>query len=253
VLPEMPTKHVVAMLLASKPAQATTALLAMTPNRIRTLLGELPAANLGRMVHAAGARDKATLVATLSPSQLRDALSDLSAMHLVQILTDLPPELGWAVLRDVPARAAAGLIVELPAERQRRLEDLLPPDKSAELTSALYERRVTEAIVRSVERTTRLDDRTGDLRAELFGRVVQIAVRYVAGVTLTGPDVAAAASNAKWREIAGLLVLTNAESAETARTQVSEFCRAGTPIEVVTWLDTRDDGAFKRSLVRLAG
>jgi len=156
-------------------------------------------------------------------------------------------------LCDVPARVAAGLIAELPAERQRRLEDLLPPDQFVELASALYERRATEAIVRSAERTTRLDDRTGDLRAELFGRVVQIAVRYVAGASLTGPDVAAAASNARWREIAGLLVLTNAEPAETARTQVAEFRRAGISIEVIRWFDTRDDGAFKRSLVRLAG
>jgi MgtE intracellular N domain len=253
VLPQMPTKHVVAMLLASKPAQAAAALLAMTPDRIDTLLAAISSAKLSRIVRGAGARDQVTLLATMSPTQRHAVLSELSTTDLVRLLGDLPPDLSWAALRDMPPRVAAGLLAELPAEPKRRLENLTPQDLSVELASALYERRATETVVRAAESTTRLDADTGDLRAELFGAAVQIAVRYLADAELAGPQVAAAAGEGRWGEISGLLVVTNARLSDSAQSQAAHLRQTGTPVDLIRWLDTGDDGTLKKALVRLAG
>jgi MgtE-like protein len=253
VLPQMPTKHVAAMILATKPAAAVAILLAMTPDRIEALLDAIPPANLGRILCAAGPRDTPTLIAALSPSQRRAALSTLTAKDVVELLGVVAPGTAWALLADMPPAIAAGIHAELPNELRRRLDRVRPPDLSLDFASAIYLRSAVETIVRTTSRTTWLDERSGDVLAEVFGKLVHIAVRYCPGFALDPRDIVAAAQRANWDDIVGLLVLTNATLSDSASNQAAAIRRTGAPIEVIHWFDAEDDGVFKRSLVRIAG
>jgi hypothetical protein len=249
----MPVRHVVAMILASKPPDAVSTLLAMTPDRIDVLLDEIPPVNLGRLICAARPREQETLMSTLSSRQRRAALSTLSTVHLVRLVAALPPESAWAVLADMSPGSAAGLFAELPVEPRRRLESSPPPELSPGLASAMYVRSVVETIVRTASRTTWLDEGIGDVLAEVFGKFVHIAARYGSGLVLEAREVVAAARRARWNDIVGMLVCTNMQVSESADAQAAAIRRAGSPIEVIHWLDPNDDGVFKRSLVRLVG
>ncbi len=252
MLPQMPTKHVVALILASKPTAAVAVLMAMTPDRMDALLAEIPPTNLGRIVSAAG-DNTPTLIAALSPHQRRAAISTLPAKDIVRLLATAAPDVAWTMLADMPPAIAAGVHAELPDERRRQLDKAAPPDRSPDLASAMYLRSAVERIVRTTSRTTWLDDRVGDVLAEVFGKLVHVAVRYRSGLALDARDVVAAARRANWDDIAGMLVMTNAELSVSASNQAAAIRRNGSPIEVIHWFDAEDDGEFKRSLVRLAG
>jgi hypothetical protein len=124
---------------------------------------------------------------------------------------------------------------ELPNELRRRLDRVRPLDLSLDFASAIYLRSAVETIVRATSRTTWLDERTGDVLAEVFGKLVHIAVRYCPGFALDPRDIVAAAQRANWDDIVGLLVLTNATLSDSASNQAAAIRRTGAPIEVIHW------------------
>lgn len=253
MLPQMPTKHIVAMMLACKPADAVAILLNMTPDRISTLLDEIPPAFLGRMVTAARPDDKETLFATLPPESWRAALSTLSTTEIGQILSTVAAEFGWTILADMSPDVAANIFAGLPDGLRRLLQKSTPPDLPSGLASAMYVRTAVDTIVQTASRTAWLDKRTGDVLAEIFGKSVHIAVRYRSDLALGDEDIVAEARRARWEDIVGLLIVTNRAVSNTAANQAASIRRAGSPIEVIRWTDVEDNGVLKRSLVRLVG
>jgi hypothetical protein len=241
------------MMLACKPADAVAILMNMTPDRFSTLLAEIPPAYLGRMVTAARPEDKEALVAALAPGSWRVALSTLSTVEIGQVLSAVADEFAWTILADMSPEVAANIYAELPDGLRRRLQKSTPTDLPSGLASAMYVRAAVETIVQTATRTAWLDQRAGDVLAEIFGKSVHIAVRYRSGLALGAEDIVAEARRARWEEIVGLLVFTNREVSNTATNQAAAIRRAGSPIEVVRWTDVEDNGALKRSLVRLAG
>lgn len=203
MFPQMPTKQVVAMILATNPSGAAKILLGMTPDRLSMLLTEIPPANLGQIVSAASARDKSTLIANLSPTQRWAALSTLTTTGVARLLVALPPELAWTILGDVRPEIAASIFAELPSELRLRLENGQPPDLLPEFAAALYRRAAVDTIVRTASHTAWLDERAGDVMAEVLGKSIQISVRYRSSFALEGADILTEARRARWDKIAG--------------------------------------------------
>lgn len=253
MLPQMPIKHVVAMMLACKPADAVAILMNMTPDRFGALVDEIPPAYLGRMVIAARPGEKEALVAALPPECWRSVLSALSTAEIGQVLSTVAAEFAWRILADMSPEAAANIFAELPEGLRRLLQKSTPPDLPSGLSSAMYVRSAVETIVRTASRTAWLDQRAGDVLAEIFGKSVHIAVRYRSGPALGDEDIVAEVRRARWEEIVGLLVVTNKAVLYTATNQAANIRRAGSPIEVIRWTNIEDNGVLKRSLVRLAG
>jgi hypothetical protein len=89
--------------------------------------------------------------------------------------------------------------------------------------------------------------------AEVFGRPVQVVAWDRPGKVFGQPDLSAAIGTVDWRQIAALLVVTNATLDPALPGAVREARSAGYAVEPVQWLDDRDDGTLKRILVRLVG
>jgi hypothetical protein len=247
----MPIQQVIIMLRATKPADAANVLLSMTSDRIQVLMTELDPVDIARILDGAKDPQKLGLVLAIPAAGRLAVLRLLPLPRLVALLCVLPPEPAAGLLATVPPRVAAELFTELPAEVRRPLPDLLEPLQPVEFWSVLYERRAAEAVVEAARRVSWLDERAGELQAEVFGKLLHIAVRYVPETPLSGAQVAEAANRADWRGIVGLMVLSNLTPAESARAEAEALTRAGRPVEVLRWFDQNDDGVFKRALVRM--
>lgn len=248
----MPTKQVIALLTSAKPAQAAGILLSMTPDRVAVLLTELDPAHTARILLAARDR-RADVFMAIPAEQVPQVLAHLSMPQFVELLVAVPPPAAAQLLRDRPPRWAADILSELPPETSTRLRAILTEDQSEAFSSAVYERRAAESVVGIATRVSWSDQRACDLLAEVFGKQVHIAVRYLPRAPLTASDVDLAASYAHWGHIVGLVLLTNVALDDSGSQQARAFTRSGRPLEALRWIDERDDGAFKRALVRLAG
>jgi hypothetical protein len=121
------------------------------------------------------------------------------------------------------------------------------------LGQAMYERQARESVVRAAPNVSWLDQSSCDIAADLFGRRVHVAIRFVPETGLLQVDVVRAVRHADWMGIAGMLVVTNAAPAEPALLEAKHQQQAGRRVELIRWADRRDDGVLKRTLVRLAG
>lgn len=248
----VPTKQLIALLNSTSPAQAVSTIFSMTADRIAVLLTEMDPAHIARMLVAASGQRKADLFAAIPPDRASLVLQELSVPQFASFLSAVPAQMGAQVLHAGSPRWAAHILRELPPETRSQLLSATT-NHTEEFSSAVYERGVTESIVRIVARASWLDQRTCDLLAEVFDKNVHIAVRYQAGEFLTGAEVDEVAARADWRYIAGLVVVTNAALADSAEEQAKAIQYSGRELKLLHWTDERDDGALKRALVRLAG
>jgi hypothetical protein len=248
----MPTKQVLAMVLATKPGAAATVLLGMTPDRLATLLLEIPPANLGRIVSAAGPREQPALIGALSPTQRRAALATLTTREVAQLLVAIGPDLAWTILGELPAETAVTIYTDLPPAPREGLERSKPHDLSVDFRAAIYRRAAVETIGRTVSRTAWLDASACDVLAELFRKSIQIAVRF-RGVPLEGSDIDTEVNRVRWDTIDGLLVVTNLNVPKNVQERAVALREAGSPVDLIKWIDASDDGVLKRSLARLVG
>ena len=252
VTQHMPTNLVVALLKSATPAQAVGTLLSMTADRIAILLTEMEPAHIARLLLAAKADQKAGLFAAIPAERAPLVLQELSMPQFADFLSGIPTQTAAQLLLAGPPRWAADVLTELPAEIRARLQAMMTGDQPEELSTAVYERGVADSIVRIAARVSWFDQRTCDLLAEVFGRIVHVAVRYRARDSLTDTEIHEAATRANWRDIAGLVVVTNLALADSAAGHARAICRTGRALELLRWIDEQDDGALKRVLVRLA-
>jgi hypothetical protein len=96
-----------------------------------------------------------------------------------------------------------------------------------------------------------VDPRVGSLLTEVFGRPVQILVKDRPAGSFANADLRGAIGATDWRRIAGLVIVTNAVLDPGLPAALRDARQHGFVVEVVHWEDERDDGALKRTLVRL--
>jgi hypothetical protein len=173
--------------------------------------------------------------------------------QLADVVTVLPIDVAVRLVRDMSPRAAADLLLEIPTQRRASLQDAMTPSRPDEFAATVYQRQAEESILRIATRASWLDQEAGSLLSEVFGRTVQVMIRYRPDPVFTEVDLHAAAQAADWRRIVGLVVLTNAAPTPGVAVLIRELRAVGHVVDVVPWIDDRDDGSFKRALVRLVG
>lgn len=253
MLGQMPTTQVVAMLKVSGPAQAVGILTSMPADRMAALLAVMEPADLARILAAAPAVRRGELLAAVPAERIGALLRELPAPQVSELLSVVPAELAAQLLRGSPPQQAAQLLSTLPQQTRALLLDAMELDSADGLSLAVYEQEATEAVGRVSGRVSRLDRSGRDVLAEVFGRNVHVAVRYCATEASLGSAVYNAVAEANWRRVAGLVVVTNVALPDDAVALADNARGAGRPLELVRWIDARDDGAFKRALVRIAG
>jgi hypothetical protein len=251
MLDNMPVPNLTAMLLAMAPAAAAELLLAMPGERIEVLAAALPDERLGRLLVAAPAAQRYRLLGAIPTGARRVALSRLSRAEAVQLVTGLEIEMGWAVLRELPLRTAADAFAELAPATREAYRRRAPTDLPVEFDAGVYERSAATSVARIAHRVYESERRPGDLVAEVLGRPVQIAVRFVRAGPLTDLVVHDAAVTAIWHRVLALVVLSNASADGQALHHIEAFRATGRPVVAHRWLDGRDDGDLKRLLVHV--
>jgi MgtE intracellular N domain len=247
------TNDVVAQIMSAGANQAANMLLGMPAVQIRAVLNDLGPAEVARVVVGAHPDRKADLLGIIGSDRMPAVLSRLTVHQLADVVSVLPIEVAVRLVHDMSPRAAADLLLEIPTQRRAALQEAMTPSRPDEFAATVYQRHAEDSILRIATRVSWLDQSTGSLLTEVLGRPVQVTIRYRADPVFSEIDLHSAAQAADWRRIVGLVVLTNAEPVPGIALMIRDLRTMGHAIEVVPWLDDRDDGLFKRALVRLAG
>jgi hypothetical protein len=249
----LPTNDVVAQIMSAGANQAATMLLGMPAVQIRAVLNDLGPAEVARVVVGAHPDRKADLLGVIGSDRMPAVLSRLTVHQLADVISVLPIEVALRLVRDMSPRAAADLLLEIPTQRRAALQEAMTPSRPDEFAATVYQRQAQESILRIATRVSWLDQSAGSLLSEVFGRTVQVMIRYRADEVFTEVDLHAAAQAADWRRIVGLVVLSNATPVPGVASMLRDLRAMGHPVELVPWADDRDDGTFKRALVRIVG
>ncbi len=249
----LPTNDVVTRIMSANANQAASMLLGMPTVQIRAVVNELGPAEVARVVVGAHPDRKADLLGVIGSDQMPAVLSRLTVHQLADVVTVLPIDVAVRLVRDMSPRAAADLLLEIPTQRRASLQEAMAPSRPDEFAATVYQRQAEESILRIATRASWLDQAAGSLLSEVFGRTVQVMIRYRPDPVFTEVDLNAAAQAADWRRIVGLVVLTNAAPTPGVAVLIRDLRAVGHVVDVVPWIDDRDDGSFKRALVRLAG
>jgi MgtE intracellular N domain len=249
----LPTRDVITQIMSASANHAANMLLGMSTVQIRAVMNDLGPADVARVVVGAHPDRKAGLLGIIASDQMPAVLSRLTVHQLAEVVTVLPIDVAVRLVRDMSPRAAADLLLEIPTQRRAALQEAMTPSRTDEFAATVYQRQAEESILRIATRVSWLDQSTGSLLSEVFGRTVQVMIRYRPDSAFTEVDLHAAAQTADWRRIVGLVVLVNATPSPGVAVLIRDLRAMGQLIEVVPWVDDRDDGSFKRALVRLAG
>jgi Mg/Co/Ni transporter MgtE len=249
----LPTNDVIAQIVSARANHAANMLLSMHAVQIRAVLNDLGPSEVARVLVGAHPDRKADLIGVIGTDRIPEVLSRLTVHQLADMVAVLPIEVAVALVRDMSPRAAADLLLEIPTQRRVVLQEAMAPSRPDEFTATVYQRQAQESILRIATRVSWLDQSAGSLLTEVFGRTVQVMIRYRPDAAFTEVDLNAAAQTADWRRIVGLVVLTNAKPATGVLSLIRDLRATGRPTVVVSWVDDGDDGSFKRALVQLAG
>jgi hypothetical protein len=247
------TDDFIAQIVSAKANHAANMVLSMPWVQIQAVMGDLGPSEVARVLVGAHPDRKADLIGVIGSDRIPAVLSRLTVHQLADMVSVLAIEVAVALVRDMSPRAAADLLLEIPTQRRVALQEAMTPTRPDEFAATVSQRQAEESILRIATRVSWLDQSAGSLLAEVFGRTVQVMVRYRPDAAFTEVDLHGAAKAADWRRIVGLVVLTNAKPATGIPSVIRELRIMGRSADVVSWLDNGDDGSFKRALVQLAG
>jgi MgtE intracellular N domain len=248
---QMPTQQVIAMLRAIRPAQALGVLASMPIDRITHVMTHMEPADLAAMMFALDPRKQVELLEMVPADRRLLIFNELSMRQLADLLPMATTDIAAQILAGVSISAAAELLSDISSDVAARLLPLLPDGHT--VLQAMYERQARESVVRAAPKVSWLNQNTCDLAADVFGRRIYVAIRFLPDPSPIQLDIDRAAGSADWTSIAGMLVVTNRRPGEPALLQAARQQLAGHHVELLRWIDQRDDGALKRALVKLGG
>jgi hypothetical protein len=247
----MPTHQVIEMLKATRPTQALGVLESMPSDRVTHVMTHMTPADLTAIMLALNPRQQAELL-SMAPAERHPLIfSELNMRQFADLLQAVTPGIAAQMLAGVSTTYAAEVLSDVSPDSANRLLSLLP--QADTVVRALYEWQARDSVVRAARNVSWLDHRTCDLAADLFGRRVHVAIRFLPDPSAMQIDVDSTARHADWASIAGLLVVTNVIPGEEALLQARRQRKEGYRVELVQWVDRDDDSPLKRALVRLAG
>ena len=242
---------VVARIRAADAGHASAFVLAMPWEQRLAALATLGPREVARLLVGARADRVPDLVASIAPDLLTAVLAQLPAVQVAGLVPLLGMEAAVRVVQSLSPRAAAELLLALPTHQRAALRGALPPPPPPQVSDRDYHGRVEEAVRRTAGRASWLDARAGTLLTEIFGRQVQVTARDAPQTSLTTTELHSLVATADWRQVGGLVVMTNSELDLGLGAGVREARARGYLVDVVRWQDERDDGVLKRALVRL--
>lgn len=248
----LPANDVIAQIMSAGANQAASMLLCMPGVQIRAVINDLGPAEVARVLVGAHPDRKADLLAVIGSDRIPAVLSRLTVHQLAEVVSVLPIDVAVRLVHDMSPRTAADLLLEIPTQRRAVLQEAMTPSRPDEFAATVYQRQAEESILRIATRVSWLDQAAGNLLSEVFGRPIAVCIRYRPDTVLSETDVATVARAVDWRRIQGLVLLTNATPQAEVAPMVRDLRARGQAVEVVPWLDERDDGSFKRALVKLA-
>lgn len=242
---------VIARIVAAKAGDAAAMVLAMHWQQSRTVLAALGPREVARLLRGVRADRVSDLMAQVPPGLLPAVLAQLALPEIAQLLPLLAMDGAVRVVQSLPPQVAAELLVMLPTAQRMALQSALPPAPPAGPAGG-YGSLVEQAVRRSVGQASWADPQRRSLVTEVFGRAVQVVAWDRPGGSFGPAELQAAIGATDWRHATVLAVVTNATLEPTLPAAVREARVAGHTLEPVQWVDERDDGVLKRTLVRLA-
>jgi Mg/Co/Ni transporter MgtE len=245
----MPVTQLIAMMRRTPPQSAVGLLTAMPADRLPVVIAAMAPPDVARLLPATGPDLRDALIDALSASRLAEVMQAVPTDQAVAVLRALPPDRLRAVVDGLPDESVSVLLATLPKDRQAALVDGMDPHRVYAVLSRTYEHNVAQALRRSNADVTVPDDAPGGiLLVQTLGRRVAVAARY-------GDDGRVAVRDAEdaayWLRASAALSVTNHQPREDVVRYCHESQRAGRPIDAVAWIDTWQDSALNRTLVRL--
>jgi hypothetical protein len=247
-----PPDDLIARIASAGANEAANLVLSLPGPQIRAVLAALGPAQAARLLVAVRVDRTADLLAGIGPALLPAVLTHLPMRQVADVISQVPFDLALYVVGQLSQHALDELLLELPTQQRSALQSALGPRQASSAGADDYLRRVEGSLGRIASRVAWVNAQAGILVAEVFGRPMQVAVRYRPAGTLSDEDLNALVRAVDWRAVTALLVLTNASASPQLSTAMRELVRLGYPVEVLTWADERDDGELKRTLVRLS-
>jgi hypothetical protein len=241
---------VIARIVAAKAADAAAMVLALHWQQSRTVLAALGPREVARLLRGVRADRVAELMAQIPPGLLPAVLAQLALPDIAQLVPLLAMDGAVRVVQSLSPADAAELVLMLPTAHRMALQAAVP--SAPVVGSGGYASLVEQAVRRNVGQATWADSHRRSLVTEVFGRSVQVVAWDRPGGSFGPGDLQAAIGATDLRPGAVLVVLTNATLEPTLPGAVREARAAGYTVEPMQWIDERDDGALKRTLVRLA-
>jgi hypothetical protein len=248
---QMLPEQVIAMLNSSGPAQGVDALLAMPPDRVEVVLASMTPGEIARLLEGARVHRRAELLMALGPVRGPIVLAQIPRHRVADLVSSLPLSSAAGVLRTLPSAEVAELLLEIPTQARLLLQEALGAQQPIEHAAAAYHRLAQESVGRIAARMSTLDHGSPDVLAEIMGRTFHVVIRYSGGSAFTGDDLRYVAGQVDWRRAAVVVVITNVAPGDSVLPVLRELRQFGHVADVIRWVDDRDDGTFKRSLVRL--
>jgi hypothetical protein len=246
----MPVDHIVTIVRTSPPGRAAAILASLPGDRLTALVEALTPAAMADVLLAGDPVRRDRLLTTMPAARTADVLSELSADEAADVLASVPPEVAARVLLAEPAAVATHILATAPGDVRERLCQALEAAESP-VPGLVYQRRVAASLRRLVPAAVRqLPDDTG-FAVDVFGRIVQVAARVLAGRILAEADLYAAASHADWTRVHGYVLVTATDPRDTLA-YARSLNAAGYPLEVVCWAEERDDAGLKHAIVHAA-
>jgi hypothetical protein len=243
---------VIARIAAADAADAATIVLGLPWQQARAVVAAAGPREVARLLLGVRADRVQELIDHVPPQLMPAVLAQLPLAEIAQLLPLLSMEGAMRAVHSLPPGVAAELLLILPSAQRQALQAAVA-EAAAAGPSGGYGTQVEQAVRRTVGRVTLLDARATSMLTEVFGRPVQVVAWDRPGKGFGEADLRAAIGTADWRQITGLLVVTNAALDPALPGAVREARVAGYAVEPVQWLDDRDDGTLKRILVRLVG
>jgi MgtE-like protein len=245
----MPVTQLIAIMRSTPPESAVGLLTAMPADRFPVVVGAMGPADIARLLPVTPLDLRDALIDALPASQLTEVMRAVSTDQAVALLPTLRPERLRAVVDGLPDDSVSVLLATLPKDRQAALVDVMDPHRVYAVLSRTYEHNVAQALRRSNADVTVPDDAPGGiLLVRTLGRRIAVAARY-------GDDGRVAVRDAEdaayWLRAGAALSVTNHQPREDVVRYCDDSQREGRPIAAVAWIDTWQDSALKRTLVRL--
>jgi hypothetical protein len=247
-----PLDDVIARIMSAGAMEAANMLLTLPASQWRAVVVAIGPAQAARLLVNARVDRMADLVTNIGFDLLPAVLAQLSMRQLADVISELPFELALRVAEQLPPSLRAELLLALPTQQRVALQAALPPPPGPQEGAEEYLRQVEASLARIASSVSWLDRAAGALVVEVFGRPIQVLVRYRVTGSLPEEELHAVVRAVDWRQAGALILVTNVNASPALMAAQRELVRLGYPLDVLTWLDERNDGELKRTLVRLS-